>query len=94
MLPKAGQNATHDLYNNALLCSYIFVCMDLSILGVKHFSGIIFKNKNVFSMNFKICFTRIQNGRRKQVLMIIKVQKITNAGENINFEKYVDMGIA
>ena len=65
MLPKAGQNATHDLYNNALLCSYIFVCMDLSILGVKHFSGIIFKNKNVFSMNFKICFTRIQNGRRK-----------------------------
>ena len=26
--------------------------------------------------------------------MIIKVQKITNAGENINFEKYVDMGIA
>lgn len=44
-------------------------------------------------MNFKICFTRIQNGRRKQVLMIIKVKKkFTSAGENINFEKYIDMG--
>ena len=52
MLPKAGQNATHDLYNKALLCSYIFVYMDLSILWVKHFSGIIFKNKNVFFYEF------------------------------------------
>ena len=43
MLPKVGQNATHNLYNKALLWSYIFVCTDLSILGV---------NKNVFFYEF------------------------------------------